>query len=88
MSFRKGKILKVWNKGKTISGRNPRVYRKDQCGCMIMFGKYGSRYSKFGWEIDHINCNRHDNRIQNLRPLQWDVNNRRSNGRLKCFKAW
>lgn len=84
MSFRKGKILKVWNKAKVIRGKNPKIYRKDQCGRLIVFSQYGNRYSKFGWEIDHINCNNRDNRLQNLRPLQWDINNKRSNGKLKC----
>ena len=48
------KIDEVWEKGKTVKGRNPDAWRKDQEGNLIRKGSYGTQ-GDYGWEIDHKN---------------------------------
>jgi len=76
-------IQKVWEKGKSVSNNNADEWRKDDCGAWIARNKYGNRNSEYGWEIDHISPGGSDN-ISNLRPLQWENNVDKSDGRLKC----
>lgn len=33
----------IWNKGQVVPGRNPAVWRKDQCGALIESDKCGDR---------------------------------------------
>ena len=79
-------IILTWNKGKIISGYDPNTYRQDECGAWIEFQSYGKRDSNFGWEIDHIISQDHNgsDAPSNLRPLQWENNVAKSNGRLTC----
>ena len=58
-------------------------WRKDDCDAWIGRIEYGNRASQYGWEIDHINPHG-DNGLANLRPLQWQNNVDKSDGRLKC----
>lgn len=46
--------------------------------------KHGDRNSILGWEIDHIQTVSKDgtDNLGNLRPLQWNNNAGRSDGRL------
>lgn len=69
---------------------------KDECGALIKYKDYGKRTSKYGWEIDHINSQSGggSNNLSNLRPLHWQNNVDKSNGRLnltspkvKAFKT-
>ncbi len=65
-------IEQVWNKASTIEGLNPKMYRKDACGALIMRDKYGMQ-NPFGWEIDHIfpiSLGGMDD-FDNLRPLHY-----------------
>lgn len=77
-------IRDVWNKGTVVSGNDPAIYRKDQCGAWIKFSDHGNRDSTYGWEIDHISpqSNGGNDNLSNLRPLQWQNNVAKSNGRL------
>ncbi len=75
-------IEAVWQKGKTVSD-NPSRWRKDACDAWIGRTEYGNRKSQYGWEIDHINPNGGDG-LSNLRPLQWENNVDKSDGRLRC----
>ena len=76
-------IQKVWGKGQVVSGNDPNIWRKDECGAWIGRRSYGSRNSQYGWEIDHISPSGSD-KLENLRPLQWENNVDKSDGRLKC----
>lgn len=46
--------LWAWENATVIPGMDPNRYRKDSCGAIIAWDKYGERESLFGWEIDHI----------------------------------
>lgn len=75
---------KVWSKGQIVFGYDSDKFRKDECGAWMIYEQYGkSRSSIFEWEIDHINPDGGDE-ISNLRPLQWQNNLEKSDGRLKC----
>lgn len=82
-NWTKQEIQDVWEKGTVVTGRNPLDWRKDQCGTLIAWDEYGNRGSQYGWEIDHISPGGSDN-LPNLRPLQWENNVNKSDGRLKC----
>lgn len=86
MAFSEDVIQQVWNKGIVVAGYDPAVYRKDQCGAWMKRSEYGNRSSGLGWEIDHITPVSHggSNALSNLRPLNWQNNMEKSDGRLKC----
>jgi hypothetical protein len=83
MPWNENMIIAVWSKGKIIPNFDPSKYRQDQCGAWIKFTDYGNRSSDYGWEIDHISPGGPDI-LSNLRPLQWQNNLSKSDGRLKC----
>jgi hypothetical protein len=83
MSFSSQDIQQVWQKGQITANNDPNVWRKDDCGAWINRSHYGNRNSVYGWEIDHITPGGTDH-ISNLRPLQWQNNVSKSDGRLKC----
>lgn len=76
-------IKNVWEKGQIVGGNAPEEWRKDECGAWIGWKFYGNRNSTYGWEIDHITPNGPDT-LSNLRPLQWENNVDKRDGRLKC----
>jgi hypothetical protein len=83
MGFSEEMIQKVWEKGFTVPGFDPNIWRKDECTAFINRDQYGNRNSIYGWEIDHISPGGSD-QLHNLRPLQWENNLAKSDGRLKC----
>jgi len=83
MTFDDETINNVWNKAREISGQNPNDTRQDACGTEMNKDDYGNRDSNQGWEIDHKDPNGGDN-LSNLQPLQWENNNNKSDGELKC----
>ena len=76
-------IQAVWDKGHPVQGYNSAVYRQDDCTAWMQRDKHGDRDSILGWEIDHINPDGGDH-ISNLRPLQWENNVAKSDGRTEC----
>ena len=86
MSFSDQVIQAVWQKGDIVPSYDPNVWRKDQCGAWMRKGHYGNRDSKYGWEIDHIKpeSDNGSDELSNLRPLQWENNASKQDGRLTC----
>ncbi len=86
MAFTDEIIEEVWKKAKTVQNNKPSEFRKDQCGAWIARNQYGNRSSMYGWEIDHITpvSNGGKDILSNLRPLHWENNLSKSNGRLVC----
>ncbi|MDI9878922.1 HNH endonuclease signature motif containing protein [Flectobacillus longus] len=86
MAFNELQIQAVWEKASIVQGVNPNEWRKDQCSAWISRNAYGNRNSNYGWEIDHITAkaNGGSDALSNLRPLHWNNNASRQDGRLVC----
>jgi hypothetical protein len=86
MSYSEDTIQAVWEKGTPVSGNDPKLWRKDQCGAWIARKHYANRDSSFGWEIDHITPQSEGggDELSNLRPLQWQNNVATAESRLTC----
>lgn len=86
MSFIEDTIQKVWEKGAIVPGADANKWRKDQCTAWIGREQYGNRNSNYGWEIDHIKPESEGGgeELSNLRPLQWENNVNKQEGRLTC----
>jgi len=71
-------IEQVWEKAKTIRGKETVVWRKDKYGNKIRFGSYGTQ-GDCGWEIDHKNPKDKggSDKIRNLQPLHWKENRKK-----------
>lgn len=69
-------IQHIWEKARPVEGLDSKMFRKDACGALIMFDKYGKQ-NPFGWEIDHIfpQALGGGDDLLNLRPLHY-LNNR------------
>jgi 5-methylcytosine-specific restriction endonuclease McrA len=68
-------IQQVWEKGKSVKGKDPDVWRKDPEGNRIRRGSYGTQ-GEYGWEIDHKNpkAKGGSDHQRNLQPLHWREN--------------
>lgn len=69
-------IRAVWNRGATVFGLDPRLWRRDSFSRLIHFNDFGNEESDHGWHIDHIrpvSVGGFDG-LQNLQPLHWKAN--------------
>jgi hypothetical protein len=87
MNWTEQQIQAVWNKGQVVEKFNPDKWRKDTCGAWISRGQHGNKDSIFGWEIDHITpvADGGTDDVSNLRPLQWENEVGKKDGKLTCF---
>ncbi|MCX6751954.1 MAG: HNH endonuclease [Candidatus Nomurabacteria bacterium] len=85
-SYTRQELVMVWNKGTIVPGINPAIRRKDICGAWIDWLAYGDRESNVGWEVDHAFplSKGGVHHINNVRPLHWQNNARKSDGALIC----
>lgn len=79
MSY-KDKKDQVWEKGNTIKGKNPNLYRKDQFGNEMYKPSYGKNTEK-GWEIDHSKPQSKGgtDHLNNLQPMNSKANRQKGN---------
>lgn len=79
MPFSNELIQKVWEKGIPVENYNPEKFRIDSAGAWIVRDQYGQE-TDYGWTIDHIfpECKGGSNDLLNLRPMQWENNNSKS----------
>jgi len=86
MAFCECFIQVVWEKATSVSDRDPYIWRKDECGAWIRRLDYSNRNSEYGWEIDRITPHSMGgtDKINNLRPLQWENSTMRQSGPLVC----
>lgn len=70
----------AWEQAKTIRGRNPNLYRRDELGNEMYKPAFGTAGEK-GWEIDHrnpVSKGGTDHR-RNLRALNTEANRDKGN---------
>ena len=69
-------VLAVWDKGKSVSGKDKAVWRKDIVGNLMKYSEHGDRKAPHGWEMDHIIPRKHggSDKLINLQPLYWKAN--------------
>lgn len=86
MVFTNDVIQQVWGKAQIVAGNSSNEWRKDQCGAWMGLQFYGNRNSQYGWEIDHIEPidSGGTDELSNLRPLQWENNASKQQGKLIC----
>jgi 5-methylcytosine-specific restriction endonuclease McrA len=66
---------KVWEKGRTIRGKNPDLYRKDIYGNEMYKPSYGKTSEK-SWEVDHSKPQSKGgtDHLNNLQPMNSSAN--------------
>lgn len=72
MAFSKQTLDALWNKARIVEGLDSSLFRKDACGALIMYNKYGLE-NPYGWVVDHIFpiSLGGDDQIENLRALHY-----------------
>lgn len=80
-------IDKVWEKAKTIDGKDPDLYRKDRAGNQIYKPSYGKNGPQ-SWQIDHENpvSKGGSDSLKNKQPLQSKANQQKSDKKGITYK--
>ena len=79
-NFSKERLEQIWNKGKTIKGKDPNLYRKDIFGNTMYKPSYG-KLSEMGWNVDHSKPQSlgGTDHLINLQPMNSTANIKKSN---------
>lgn len=85
MAYTQEKLQHIWEKGAPIQDYDSGVWRRDVCGSPMKWDEYGQR-TQHGWNVDHIVpvARGGGDELSNLRPLQWENNAKRQEGKLQC----
>ena len=75
-NFSKERLDQIWNKGRTIRGKDPDLYRADKFGNTMYRHSYGL-YSPMGWNVDHSKPQAEGgtDHLNNLQPMNSRANN-------------
>lgn len=73
--FSQDRLEQVWDKGQTIRGKNPYLYRRDIYGNEMYKPSYGKTSEK-GWEVDHSKPQSKGgtDHLNNLQPMNPSAN--------------
>lgn len=74
-NFTDERLDQIWDKGQTIRGKNPDLYRKDIFGNEMYKHSYGKN-SEMGWNVDHSKPQSKGgtNHLNNLQPMNSRAN--------------
>ena len=78
--FNKSRLDQVWDKGATVRGKNPNLYREDIWGNEMYYPSYGKDTPK-GWSVDHSKPTSKGgtDHLNNLQPMQSSANKSKGN---------
>lgn len=78
-NFSKERLNQIWDKGKSIRGKNPDLYRKDIYGNVMYKPSYG-KTSAMGWNVDHSKpqAKGGTDHLNNLQPMNTIANCRKN----------
>lgn len=70
VSYSKDRLDQIWDKGRTVRGKNPDLYRKDVYGNIMFKPSYG-KTSAMGWNVDHSKpqAKGGTDHLNNLQPM-------------------
>lgn len=74
-NFSEERLDQIWDKGSTIRGKNPDLYRMDKYGNEMYKHSYG-KTSPMGWNVDHSKPQAHGgtDHLNNLQPMNSRAN--------------
>jgi hypothetical protein len=79
-NFTNAKLEKIWQKGTSVRGKNPNLYRKDIYGNVMYKPSYGLN-SEMGWQVDHSKPQSKGgtDHLNNLQPMNSQANKEKGN---------
>lgn len=77
-NFTQERLDQIWDKGETIKGKNPDLYRQDKFGNQMYKPSYG-KMSPMGWNVDHSKpqAKGGTDHLNNLQPMNSRANSRK-----------
>lgn len=73
--FTQDRLEQIWDKGQTIRGKDPNLYRQDKFGNTMYWHSYG-KTSEMGWNVDHSKpqAKGGTDHLNNLQPMNSRAN--------------
>lgn len=74
-NFTEERLEQIWDKAKTIKGKDPELYRQDKFGNQMYRPSYG-KMSDMGWNVDHSKPQAlgGTDHLNNLQPMNSKAN--------------